>query len=146
MTPAAEPVPAVVFGEAATGTIGRAGGVDRFGFTVTEPTPVVFDALTNNAQLRWQIVGPTQTGAARAFTASDSSSFTGNPVMWLQPGTYQLSISANGAATGRYAFRLLSLAERTPIALGEAQSIPPNPRTAPPAFQTGNAAGRESMW
>src|SRR3546814_6161231 len=39
MTPAAEPVPAVVFGEAATGTIGRAGGVDRFGFTVTEPTP-----------------------------------------------------------------------------------------------------------
>src|SRR3546814_12558510 len=64
----------VVFGEAATGTIGRAGGVDRFGFTVTEPTPVVFDALTNNAQLRWQIVGPTQTGAARAFTASDSSS------------------------------------------------------------------------
>src|SRR3546814_19121779 len=78
MTPAAEPVPAVVFGEAATGTIGRAGGVDRFGFTVTEPTPVVFDALTNNAQLRWQIVGPTQTGAARAFTASDSSSFTGN--------------------------------------------------------------------
>src|SRR3546814_19669372 len=59
--------------------IGRAGGVDRFGVTVTEPTPVVFDALTNNAQLRWQIVGPTQTGAARAFTASDSSSFTGNP-------------------------------------------------------------------
>src|SRR3546814_12475330 len=113
----------VVFGEAATGTIGRAGGVDRFGFTVTEPTPVVFDALTNNAQLRWQIVGPTQTGAARAFTASDSSSFTGNPVMWLQPGTYPLAISANGAATGSHAFRLLSPPDRTPIALAAAQSL-----------------------
>src|SRR3546814_10923674 len=115
MTPAAEPVPAVVFGEAATGTIGRAGGVDRFGFTVTEPTPVVFDALTNNAQLRWQIVGPTQTGAARAFTASDSSSFTGTPVLWLQPGTYTLAISATGAAHGRYAFRLPPPAPPPPL-------------------------------
>src|SRR3546814_20830504 len=77
----------------------------------------------------------------RSFTASDSSSFTGNPVMWLQPGTYTLAISANGAATGSYAFRLLSLAERTPIALGEAQSITLNPGNVTPAFRFDAGAG-----
>src|SRR3546814_18356847 len=61
--------------------------------------------------------------------------------MWLQPGTYTLAISANGAATGSYAFRLLSLAERTPIALGEAQSITPNPGNVTQAFRFDAGAG-----
>src|SRR3546814_13512107 len=61
--------------------------------------------------------------------------------MWLQPGTYTLAISANGAATGSYAFRLLSLAERTPIALGEAQSITLNPGNVTQAFRFDAGAG-----
>ena len=102
----------------------RAGGAaNRYGFTVTQPTAVVFDALTNNGQLRWQLIGPTDTGGQRSFTQSDSAENGGNPVLLLQPGSYQLVLSANGTNTGSYAFRLAALAEATPLTLGQTQAL-----------------------
>src|SRR3546814_9363173 len=101
MTPAAAAMPPLLFGDTVSGSVGRAGAVNRYAFTITEPTAVVFDALTNNSQLRWQISGPSQTGAARAFTSSDSLNFSGNPVMMLQPGDYDIAISATDRKSPR---------------------------------------------
>src|SRR3546814_9750226 len=74
MTPAAAAMPPLLFGDTVSGSVGRAGAVNRYAFTITEPTAVVFDALTNNSQLRWQISGPSQTGAARAFRSEEHTS------------------------------------------------------------------------
>ncbi|MFA7603825.1 MAG: CARDB domain-containing protein, partial [Novosphingobium sp.] len=123
MTAAAAPMQPLTPGETVSGAVDRAGAVYRYQFTVTEPTPMVFDALTNNAQLRWQISGPTQTGAAQSFTASDSTGFSGNPVKLLQPGSYEVAIWGNAGSTGSYAFRLLPLAGATALTLDESQSV-----------------------
>src|SRR3546814_12624762 len=94
MTPAAAAMPPLLFGDTVSRSVGRAGAVNRYAFTITEPTAVVFDALTNNSQLRWQISGPTPPGAARAFTSSDLPNFLGNPVMTLPPASYISALSA----------------------------------------------------
>ncbi|MGB3802622.1 MAG: LamG-like jellyroll fold domain-containing protein, partial [Sphingopyxis granuli] len=140
MTPAATAMPAVPFGEAVTGSIARTGAVERYSFTITQPTAVVFDPLTNNGNFRWQISGPSQTPAARQFTASDSLNFSDNPVMLLQPGTYSLAISA-GTATGSYAFRLLDLAQAAALTPGEQQSVTLNPGNMTQLFHFDAAAG-----
>src|SRR5690606_31695561 len=123
------------------GSIDRAGAVNRYAFVVTEPTAVVFDSLTNNNQMRWQISGPTQTGAARAFTASDSLHFGGNPVMVLQPGSYEIAASANGATTGSYGFRLLDLAATNDLTLGEPQTVTLSPGNVTQLFAFDATAG-----
>src|SRR5690606_13832402 len=140
MTPAAAAMPTVPFGEAVTGSIARTGAVERYSFTITQPTAVVFDPLTNNSNFRWQISVPSQTPAARQFTASDSLNFSDNPVMLLQPGTYSLAISA-GTATGSYAFRLLDLAQAAALTPGEQQSVTLNPGNMTQLFHFDAAAG-----
>lgn len=61
MTAAAQPMTPLALNDAVSGSIAVAGAVQRYEFTLTEETAVIFDALTNNSALRWQISGPTQT-------------------------------------------------------------------------------------
>jgi hypothetical protein len=119
-----------------SGTITRANGVYRHEFTITQPTSVVFDALTNNDNLRWSMTGPTDTGGQREFKKSDSSELSGNPVMRLAPGTYTIAVSATSNTTPSYAFRLLPLSGATVIPIAApgaltATEVTLNPVTYP---------------
>ncbi|HEY6816092.1 MAG TPA: CARDB domain-containing protein, partial [Croceibacterium sp.] len=143
MTPAAAPTPSLTLGAVVNGSVARAGGVYRYSFTVTEPTPVMFDAQTNNGNLFWQINGPTQTGGARRFTQTDSAEYDPNPVMLLDPGTYEVLISASGANTGSYAFRLVPLSEAGAYTLGTSQSVTLTPGSRTAVYKFDATAGQK---
>src|SRR3546814_4650896 len=51
MTPAAAAMPPLLFGDTVSGSVGRAGAVNRYAFTITEPTAVVFDADRKSTRL-----------------------------------------------------------------------------------------------
>ncbi|MEQ1847704.1 MAG: hypothetical protein ABL983_19225, partial [Nitrospira sp.] len=73
---------ALTVGATTRGTILTANEEDRFTFTIVEPTLVSFDALTNNANFRWSLAGPSgDLVVNRSFTASDSAALTTNPVL-----------------------------------------------------------------
>ena len=72
-----------------------------------------FDSLTNNSNLNWTLVGPAGTAVSnRSFSGSDGLNLSGNPVLNLVAGTYQLTVAASGSTTGAYQFRLWDLAGR----------------------------------
>jgi hypothetical protein len=85
---------ALTLNETVSGSVTRAGGVYRHVFTVTEPTAVVFDALTNNGISAGRLPAPPWRRMAGAFTATDAFQNSGNPVHRLAPGTYTVAISA----------------------------------------------------
>ncbi|MER9397477.1 LEPR-XLL domain-containing protein [Mesorhizobium sp. M0615] len=100
-----------------TGAIGTADEEDNYVFDITQPTQLLFDALTNSG-LSWSLIGPLgEMVSARYFMNSDSN-FGSDPVITLKiPGTYQLRVQGSGS-TGSYSFRLLDIATATPIASG----------------------------
>src|SRR3546814_10282423 len=69
-------------------------------------------------------------------------SFSGNPVMMLQPGDYDIAISATGTYTGSYDFRLLDLAAANELTLGEDQTITLNPGNVTQLFAFDAVAGQ----
>lgn len=142
MTAAAQPMTPLALNDAVSGSIAVAGAVQRYEFTLTEETAVIFDALTNNSALRWQISGPTQTPAVRSFNSTDSAEFSGNPVMTLAPGTYSVAISATGTNTGSYSFRLASLADGTAINLNETQDLTLTPGNLTAIYRFDATAGQ----
>ena len=90
------------------------GEQDRYTFTLAAPSLLYFDSLTNNANLRWSLSGPSGTPVSnRTFTTSDGSGISGNPVLSLPAGAYTLTVSGVGATTGAYSFRLLDLSQAT---------------------------------
>ena len=70
---------------------------DRYTFSLAAPSLLYFDSLTNNANLRWSLTGPGGTPVSnRAFTGSDASGISGNPVLSLPAGAYTLTVSGVG--------------------------------------------------
>ena len=54
------------------GSLDVPGETDRYGFTLNDNVRVVFDSLTNNANMRWSLEGPRgSVVSGRSFTASD---------------------------------------------------------------------------
>ncbi|MEQ1563438.1 MAG: CARDB domain-containing protein, partial [Nitrospiraceae bacterium] len=101
---------AISLGGVTRGTILAANEEDRFTFTLVDPTKVSFDALTNNVNFRWSLVGSSgDVVTNRSFTASDAGAFNANPVLTLAPGEYTVVITAASGATGPYAFNLQNL-------------------------------------
>ena len=144
MTPAAAAAPALPLDTTISGDIALPGAENRYGFTITQPTAVVFDSLTNNGALRWQILGPTQTGGVRYFNGTDSYEGGGaNPVMVLQPGSYQMIVSASTTNTGSYAFRLASLSSAQAVVSGQPQTVTLNPGTSTALFKFDAVAGQK---
>jgi large repetitive protein len=97
-----------------TGSIASPGQVDRFTFSVTERTRVVFDSQTNR-NFAWSLVGPRGTvSSGRTLQNADSVDFgSTTPVLDLAAGDYTLAIDAPGDDIGDYAFRLRDLASAT---------------------------------
>ncbi len=135
----------ITLGANVSGTIGAAGEVDTFVFDLAAPTRLFFDGLApnGNGNFRWALVGPRGTEMAdRAIYYSESSEFTGNPVLDLVvPGTYQVRIWANGSTTGAYGFRMLDLAAATAFAPGTPVSGTLNPVNETDAYRFEATAG-----
>src|SRR5262249_21571210 len=110
--PVVEATQPLALGATASGSLAVPSEQDRYSFTLAAPALVSFDALTNNANLRWSLSGPGGTPVSnRSFTVSDANNLSGNPVLSLAAGAYTLTVSGTGTATGAYSFRLLDLSQ-----------------------------------
>ncbi|MFN0054155.1 MAG: putative Ig domain-containing protein [Planctomycetales bacterium] len=134
---------ALTLGTTVSDSIAVAGEQDKYLFTLASPSLLYFDALTNNGNLNWSLVGPA--GAAvtnRQFTGSDGGSFIfGNPVLNVVAGTYQLTLAASGSNTGAYQFRLWDLAQASPLTPGTPVSGDLNPANETDLYRFTAAAG-----
>jgi hypothetical protein len=114
---------AMTLGATVSGTLSASGEVDDFTFDVTGSTQLYFDtfAPNNNGNFRWALVGPRGTEVGdRSMYYSESYEFGGgNPVVEVPlAGRYQVRIWAYSGTTGDYSFRMLNLADATPVAQG----------------------------
>ena len=86
-----------------SGSIDVAGERDQYEFTISDPTRVVFDGLSNNRNLSWNLSRDGE--SVRSGTFGDADEFVS---AWdLQSGKYVLTIDAYGDQTGNYKLRLL---------------------------------------
>ncbi|MDJ0658213.1 MAG: Ig-like domain-containing protein [Crocosphaera sp.] len=102
----------IMIGETINSDISVAGEVDTYLFEGTIGQQLIFDSLSNNFfSGNVRLVTPTATfNNFFASLSSDSS-----PVTLIEDGLYQLTVS--GFSTGDYSFRLLDIANATPITI-----------------------------
>jgi hypothetical protein len=99
-----------------TGALDSPGETDRYTFTLTADSQVVFDSLTNNGNINWTLTGPHgEVVTARGFDSSDSANFSGTPVLDLAAGEYTLKVDGAGDTAAAYGFRLINLADATEL-------------------------------
>ena len=97
-----------------SGDIDHPGQRDLYTFTLASDTLVTFDALTDNATLRWTLTGPFgDVVSDRSFNSTDSGNRS-NAVMDLIAGDYTLTVQGAGDTTGLYDFKLLDFTPGTP--------------------------------
>jgi hypothetical protein len=99
------------------GTIDVPGETDSYVFTVDQPKKVYFDSQTPNPGLTWSLSGPDGAKVTDRSLASSDSAGAGatSPILGLVSGDYTLSVSGMADVTGAYKFRLMDLANATPI-------------------------------
>ena len=86
-----------------SGAIDVAGERDQYEFSVSDPTRVIFDGLTNNSNLSWTLNRDGQSIQSGTFGAPDSYVSAWD----LQSGKYVLTIDGSGDKTGSYNLRLI---------------------------------------
>ncbi|HEU6456217.1 MAG TPA: LamG domain-containing protein, partial [Roseateles sp.] len=122
------------------GSLANPGQVDRYRFTLTQPTTLVVDSLGNSyGQVTWSLSGAS--GVIDSANLSQTDANDGFHLVQLQPGDYTLTLDAYGATTSPYALRLLDLATATPVALGSVVSGALNPATETLAYRFQGTAG-----
>ncbi len=96
------------------GSVATPGQTQTYEFTLAAERRLYFDALSPASGLYWSLSGPR--GAVvnrRAFAGSDGPN--GLSLLTLPAGSYRLTVDADGDTTGAYSFRLLDLAEASPL-------------------------------
>ncbi|WP_107666422.1 Ig-like domain-containing protein [Cyanothece sp. BG0011] len=102
----------ITIGETINSDISVAGEVDTYLFEGTAGQQLIFDNLNNNFFFgNVRLIPPT--GTVNNFFANPSSD--SNPVTLIEDGLYQLTVS--GSPPGDYSFRLLNIADATPITI-----------------------------
>ncbi len=126
------------------GSIDAPGQTNQYTFSLTDPSQVYFDSQTPNAnQIDWTLQGPTGTVVShRSFSASDATLPRDQAVLGLVPGTYTLTVAAQGATTGAYDFQLLDLANATPVVPGQTVDGQLNPGDATNLYRFQAVAGQ----
>ncbi|MBI1348011.1 tandem-95 repeat protein [bacterium] len=109
-----------------TGTIAAASQEDRYTFSVSNPSLVVFDSLQNSSNVEWRLEDAAgELVVWRTFSHGDAHSGEGAPVAFsLLPGEYTLHIRSHEGGQGNYAFRVWDAAsgdELSPAATFEHQ-------------------------
>jgi hypothetical protein len=124
------------------GSIDVPGETDQYAFSLAQKATIYFDSQTPNAGLTWSLTGPDGAKVTdRSLASSDSTGAGANsPVLGLVSGDYTLSVSGIGDVTGAYKFRLMDLANATPIQSGVPISGQLDPGSATNLYSfTGNA-------
>ena len=103
------------FGSIIDGEISVRHQTDRYTFTLDQPASIYFDALTNDASLTWTLARPGRELVSRNFRDSDGDR-NPTPVYRLAAGEYTVSITSPDVEG--YRFRILDLAQATPIVKG----------------------------
>src|SRR5262249_10779327 len=86
-----------------SGAISQAGQQNSYTFSLSNPSQLYFDSLTNDSSLNWTLTGPRGTEvSSRSFQSSDGGNFSSNPVLNLIAGNYTLTIAGSGDHTGSY--------------------------------------------
>lgn len=131
----------LTLGDTVSNSIAVAGQATVYTFNLAAAARLVFDSQTNSANIQWSLLGPRGAEVTdRAFSASDASS--GTAFLNLPAaGTYQLIVRGTGRTTGAYAFRLLDVANATPLTLGAAASGVLQPGNATQLYGITVAAG-----
>ena len=91
----------LTLGQVVSGNLATPGSTHDYNFTLTQPTKVLFDSLTDSSALQWSLTGSQGTLVSqRAFDTSDGSGISGDDGILLAPGSYTIAINAAGDATG----------------------------------------------
>ncbi len=102
----------LTLGSTVSGTITVPFAEDNYTFTLTGPSLLYFDSLTNNSGLAWTLVGPAGTAVSnRSFTNSENS----NPILNLVAGDYTLTVIGDGRGHGDLSVPALGLGPSQPI-------------------------------
>ena len=110
---------AINLGDTVQRSMDSPGQVSHFTFNTVLDTRVTFDALSADSRLHWWLY--TSEGVLlrdRNFTNSDGFN-SGDGLIDLAAGNYDLVIDPDADFSGAYAFRLLDAAAGTPVALGD---------------------------
>ncbi|HLF95978.1 MAG TPA: CARDB domain-containing protein, partial [Methylococcaceae bacterium] len=130
------PAPAI------TGSIDVPGETDQYGFTLDQNTRVVFDSLTDNANINWSLTGPKGIEVSnKSFTTSDSADSVASPLLDLGTGDYTLTVDGISDTTGSYSFRLIDLLQTREITPGTAVSGVLDPARETDAYRFSATAG-----
>src|SRR3546814_392641 len=132
---------ALTLGERTAGTLAAAGDRLRYAFTLDSATRLLFDSLTNNANIVWTLTGPAGVVDSRDFVRSDALNRTDAMAFFAAAGDYVLTVDGTGDTAGDFAFRLLDLAAATPLTLGAVTSGTIEHANATALYRVTGAAG-----
>ncbi|MFT5535257.1 MAG: hypothetical protein ACI802_003521, partial [Candidatus Paceibacteria bacterium] len=123
------------------GSIDRIGQRYDFSFTTTTPTTVLFDSLTNRADLTWELTGPTGPLRSNIAFGSIDDGAASAPIRLEAAGLYHLRVIPRTTAQGAFGFRLIDVASATAQPLGSAQSLMLDPGSSAKVFSLDGSAG-----
>ena len=98
-------------GETASGYLA---GIDpgiEYRFSVAEPTPVYFDALSASTSIDWSLTGPRGVVVSARTLAYSDSYLSTTPRIDLVPGDYTLTLTGRSSEAEFFSFRILDLRE-----------------------------------
>ncbi len=105
LVPAVDTAVALTLNTDYTGVIATPGQRNIYSFTLNAAKRIYFQSWTNQSLVRWTLKGPSgNVASSLPFNAGGWQSYD------LDPGSYELTVFANGDNTGFYAFRIVDYA------------------------------------
>ena len=89
------------------------GSQQHYTISLTEPGRFLFDAFTTRGDVIWSLIGPYSDNVEDRSVGGD----LGQPTLLLGPGDHLLTLEATSSNTDPFSFRLLDLADATPLGL-----------------------------
>ena len=124
----------IMLGQSVYETIGVAGDIDEFVFSLDAPKRIYIDALSDFGNVLHTLQGPTGTVVNDQYLQSES-------VLNLIAGDYRLSFRSLNDSTGAYSFRLMDLAAAPALVPGTPVSGSLNPASEADMFKLPASAG-----
>ncbi|QNM95072.1 CARDB domain-containing protein [Chitinimonas koreensis] len=131
----------LALGAVTSGNIALAGQAVVYDFTLGAASQLLFDALSNRADLSWSLSGPGLGGADGGTRFDQTDGSAGFGVRALPAGSYRLTVRGIGSATGDFAFRLVDLDGAAALTLGQAAAGTLNPGRGTLAYRFDAQAG-----
>ena len=135
----------LIFGVPVTGSIVSRGDRHSYTFTVDTEKQLYLDAAGLAGDIEWSL-----TKKANSFASFFQSIETGfvpfsgsSSVLNVTPDDYELTVKGRNNTTGAYIFRLLDVANASPIAIGDATDITLDPVSQTRLYQFAGSAAQQ---